>query len=86
MNKEEAMRKINNWCSECPKAHDFTCSGKDMRECDGKKAEYLKAAAAEIAKGKEKPATESPCGTCTVYLGGNAGGKSCAGCTEKTDI
>ena len=54
--KQEAMRKINHWCDDCPKAHALTCSGRDMRECAEKKAEYLKAAAAQVEKGERKSA------------------------------
>lgn len=42
METKEALKKLHHWCSNCPKAHDFSCSGKDAQRCKERKEEFLK--------------------------------------------
>lgn len=42
METKEVLKKLHHWCSNCPKAHDFTCSGKDAQRCNERKEELLK--------------------------------------------
>ena len=37
----ELFRQYIQFCSECPKAHDFTCSGADVAACEAKKQSLL---------------------------------------------
>ena len=37
----ELFRRYMQFCSECPKAHDFTCSGADAAACEAKKQSLL---------------------------------------------
>ncbi len=39
---KELLRQFNQYCDECSKAHDFTCSGADAVECDRKKNKLLR--------------------------------------------
>ena len=40
--KQEKMRILHQWCSNCSKAYDFTCSGKDAQMCNEQKIIFLK--------------------------------------------
>lgn len=33
----EKYRLYMQWCDECPKAHNFTCSGADAKKCEQEK-------------------------------------------------
>lgn len=35
------QRQFRKWCDECPKAHDFTCSGADAKRCEAEKDKLL---------------------------------------------
>lgn len=37
MQDVEKYRLYMQWCNECPKAHNFTCSGADAKECEQEK-------------------------------------------------
>ena len=37
----ELFRQYMQFCSECPKAHDFTCSGANAAACEVKKQSLL---------------------------------------------
>ena len=38
---QENYRKYTQWCQECPKAYDYTCSGADASRCEKEKQEFL---------------------------------------------
>lgn len=38
---KELYRQYKQYCDECSKAHDFTCSGADAKVCEAKKKELL---------------------------------------------
>lgn len=40
--KNEAIRKFMQYCNECPKASDFTCSGADAAKCLKEREEELR--------------------------------------------
>lgn len=37
----EIYQKYVHFCDECPKAHDFTCSGADSLRCDKEKSKLV---------------------------------------------
>lgn len=41
MEDTEKYRLYMQWCNECPKAHDFTCSGVDAKKCEQEKQKLL---------------------------------------------
>lgn len=38
---KELYRQYKQYCDECSKAHDFTCSGADVKTCEAKKKNLL---------------------------------------------
>ena len=40
--KQEKIRILHQWCSNCSKAYDFTCSGKNAQKCNEQKDIFLK--------------------------------------------
>jgi hypothetical protein len=38
---KELYRQYKQYCDECSKAHDFTCSGADVKACEAKKKNLL---------------------------------------------
>lgn len=44
LSAQEAYRQYMQFCDECSKAHDFTCSGADAAKCEAAKEELLKRA------------------------------------------
>ena len=38
---QEAIYDYLHFCDECPKAHDFTCSGADVNRCEKEKEKLL---------------------------------------------
>ena len=38
---KELYRQYKQYCNECSKAHDFTCSGADAKACEAKKKDLL---------------------------------------------
>ena len=49
--KENLIRKYMQWCQDCPKAYDFTCSGASAKKCEEEKEKLLKDV--DVGKGKE---------------------------------
>lgn len=41
MTDAEKYRLYMQWCNECPKAHEFTCSGADAKKCEQEKQKLL---------------------------------------------
>lgn len=41
LDAKELYGQYTQFCMECPKAYDFTCSGADSKRCEEKKAEIL---------------------------------------------
>jgi hypothetical protein len=41
MQDTEKYRLYMQWCNECPKAHNFTCSGADAKKCEQEKQKLL---------------------------------------------
>ena len=41
MQAAEKYRLYMQWCNECPKAYDFTCSGADAKKCEQEKQKLL---------------------------------------------
>ena len=39
---KELQRQYEQFCNDCPKAYDFTCSGANAKVCEEKKNEILK--------------------------------------------
>jgi hypothetical protein len=39
---EELQKQYEQFCNNCSKAHDFTCSGANAKACEEKKNEILK--------------------------------------------
>ena len=39
---KELQRQYDQFCNDCPKAYDFTCSGANVKICEEKKNEILK--------------------------------------------
>ena len=37
----EKYRLYMQWCNDCPKAYDFTCSGADVKKCEQEKQKLL---------------------------------------------
>lgn len=33
----DTKRKYMQWCNDCPKAYDYTCSGADAKRCDAER-------------------------------------------------
>lgn len=42
MKYNEVLDKLHHWCSSCPKAYDFTCSGRDAKKCNEQKEAFLR--------------------------------------------
>lgn len=38
---KDLYRQYKQYCDECSKAHDFTCSGADAKACEAKKKNLL---------------------------------------------
>ena len=39
--RQYGFERFMQWCNECPKAHNFTCSGADAKKCEQEKQKLL---------------------------------------------
>ena len=37
----ELKRKYMQWCNDCPKAYDYTCSGADAKRCEAERKKRI---------------------------------------------